>query len=516
MSGSVLSHAVIADLVGDLHTSSDERVAVFAPFTGEVLHELQHSSVEDVTDAACTARAAQRSWAAAGFVHRRRVLLTAHDLLLQRQELLLDAVQSETGKTRSQAFEEVAQALNATRYSALKARSVLKTRPRRAAIPFVTTARVGYRPKGLVGVVTPWNFPLSLTVMDIAPALAAGNGILQKIDDQAVLTALATRRAFVDAGLPTELWRIVTGPGSSVGDAITDTVDYVCFTGSTATGRLVGERAARRLIGASLELGGKNPIVVLDDVRPELAAKKAAYASFSALGQLCVSGERLYVQRGAVAAVEKALVEQLSSLTQSGAFDFSADLGSLTLPAQLERLEAHIADAVSKGASVIAGGRRRPELGPLFFEPTVLTGVTPEMACFREETFGPLISLYVFDTEDEVVALANDSEFGLNASILSGSRARARRLAERIDAGSVNINEGYRATFAALDAPMGGMKDSGLGRRNGPEGLLRFVESRTVAAETGLLRLPSTSREWARLRGTMTLMLRVFRMIRRG
>jgi acyl-CoA reductase-like NAD-dependent aldehyde dehydrogenase len=515
MPGTFLPREVIDDLDGDLSSSRSASAPVQAPFTGEPLHELPHSTAADVAAAAERARLAQLGWQSAGFAHRRSVLLRAHDLILQRRELLLDAVQSETGKTRGQAFEELFQAANATRYYGVSAHRVLRTRRRRAGIPLVLQTRVGHHPKGLVGVVTPWNFPLSLTAMDVVPALAAGNAVVQKADDQGALSILALRRAFVDAGLPAELWAVVTGDGAEVGNAVNDASDYVCFTGSTATGTRVGIRAAEAVRGASLELGGKNPMIVLDDVDPVEAARSAVYACFSAMGQLCVSIERIYVHRAVAEPFLAEFAARTKALRQGPAFDHSTDVGSLTLPGQLERVSAHVEDAKAKGATVLAGGEPRPDLGPLFYAPTALTGVTEDMTCFGTETFGPVVAIAVVDSVEEAVLAANASPFGLNASVFGGSRRRAREVARGIRAGSVNVNEGYRASFSSMDAPMGGVKKSGLGRRNGPEGLLRFTDAQTVAETTGLLALPRTGAQFAKLSGVMLLLLRALRAIRR-
>ena len=515
MPASTLDRGRIADLVTDLSTSGADTVPVLAPFTGEVLHELPLSSAEDVADAAATVRAAQRAWRAAGFAHRRDVLLRAHDLLLAGREELMDTLQTETGKTRGQAFEEVFSGASVTRYYAVSARSVLVTRRRHSGLPLVTRTRVSYRPKGIVGVITPWNYPLSLSLMDVVPALAAGNGVVQKADNQGALTILASRRAFIEAGVPAALWAVVAGDGAEIGNAVVDAADYVCFTGSTATGTKVGERAAARLIGASLELGGKNPLIVLDDVDPAAAAADAVYSCFASMGQLCVSIERIYVQRSIADSFTRSFVERVRQLTQGAAMDYTTDVGSLTSAAQLERVAAHVDDAVSKGAMLLAGGRARPDLGPFFYEPTVLADVTDDMLCASTETFGPVVAIHVVQSEDEAIAAANSSEYGLNASVFSASLPRARRVADRIDAGSVNINEGYRASFGSIDAPMGGMKKSGLGRRNGREGLLRFVESRTVAEATGRVVLPRTGAEFATMTGVLVAILMALRAIRR-
>ncbi|HEY4268185.1 MAG TPA: succinic semialdehyde dehydrogenase [Galbitalea sp.] len=515
MSGIVVDRSLAAELVKDLSASGATSTPIIAPFTGEILYDLPTSTAADVEDAAAAARVAQLAWLQLGFAGRRRILLKAHDNLLADRDRLLDVLQTETGKTRGQAFEEVFQGGNATRYAALAARRVLATHHRRGGIPLVFSTRVSYKAKGVIGVITPWNYPLSLALMDIVPALATGNAVVQKADNQGALTILATRRAFVDAGVPAALWAVVAGDGTEIGNAVVDAGDYVCFTGSTATGTKVAERAASRLVGVSLELGGKNPMLVLDDVKPAQAAANAVYSCFSSMGQLCVSIERIYVERAVADEFTTAFVERVASLVPGPALDYTTDVGSLTNAAQLERVKAHVDDAVAKGATVLTGGKPRPDLGPFFFEPTVLANVTSEMACFAGETFGPVVAIAVVDSVDEAVNIANATDYGLNAAIFSGSKARAREIADRISAGSVNINEGYRATFSSIDAPMGGMKKSGLGRRNGREGLLRFVDSRTVAESTGLMTLPRTGAEFAKLSGVMELLLKSLKAIRR-
>ncbi len=506
---------LFASLTDDVVASGAETTAVRTPSTGEALHELPRSTADDVHDAVARARLAQLAWARAGFAERRRILLRAHDLLLDRRESLLDLVQLESGKTRGQALEEVYQAASVTRYNALSARSVLRAERRRSGVPVAATTFVRYRPKGVAGVITPWNYALSLAAMDVVPALAAGCAVVQKADDQGALTILALRRAFIDAGVPEALWAVVAGPADEVGEALTDVVDYICFTGSTATGRTIAEKAGRRLVGASLELGGKNALIVLDDAIPERAARDAAYACFSAMGQLCVSMERIYVHRSVAGLFTSALVEHLGAATLGSSLDYTSDFGSLASAAQLERVRAHLDDALAKGATVIAGGRARPDIGPWFFEPTVLTGVTDDMLVHADETFGAIASLYLVDSEEEAILAANASEYGLNASVFTRSARRGRRVAEALEVGSVNINEGYRGTFSSVDAPMGGVKASGVGRRNGPEGLKRFVDPVTISRSTGLLQLPRSGREFGVLAEPFMLLARVLRGIRR-
>lgn len=503
-----------ASLTDDVVASGSETISVPTPSTGETLHELPRSSADDVLDAFARARLAQLAWARAGFAERRRVLLRAHDLILERRELLLDLIQLESGKTRGQAFEEIFEAASVTRYNALAARKVLHGRPVRSGLPTVATSRVRFAPKGVAGVITPWNFALSLAAMDVVPALAAGCGVVQKADDQGTLSILALRRAFIDAGVPAALWAVVAGPASEVGEALTDVADYICFTGSTATGRRIGEKAGRRLVGASLELGGKNALLVLDDVDPATAAANTAHAAFSAMGQLCVSVERIYVHRKVAGPFQRALVERLRAARLGSGLDYSADFGSLASAAQLERVQAHLDDAVAKGAVVLVGGKHRPEIGPWFFEPTILTGVTPDMLVYAEETFGAIASLYLVDSDDEAVLAANASEYGLNAAVFTASAGRARRVADALEAGSININEGYRGSFASVAAPMGGVKQSGLGRRNGEAGLLRFVEPVTISSVTGLLQLPRTAREYEQQAPLLVLLAQALKALR--
>ncbi|QEO15553.1 aldehyde dehydrogenase family protein [Agromyces intestinalis] len=514
MRATTASPALFASLADDVVASGSETIAVSVPATGEPHHDLPRSSADDVRDAVSRARLAQLAWARAGFAHRRRVLLRAHDLILERGDLLLDLAQIESGKTRGQALEELYQAASVTRFNALEAPRVLKGRHVRAGVPVATATRVRYRPKGVAGVITPWNYALSLAAMDVVPALAAGCGVVQKADDHGAVTILALRRAFIEAGVPEALWAVVTGSPDEVGEALTDEVDYICFTGSTATGRKIAEKAGRRLVGCSLELGGKNAMLVLDDVDPEQAAADAAYACFSAMGQLCVSIERIYVDRRVAEPFTRALVERLSSAKIGTGLEFDADYGSLASAAQLERITGHLDEAVAKGATVLVGGKPRPDAGAWCFEPTVLTDVTPDMLAYADETFGAVASLYVVDGDAEAIVAANHSEYGLNASVLTRSPKRAQRIADALAAGSVNINEGYRGSFGSVAAPMGGVKASGLGRRNGREGLLRFVDPVTVSRATGLLQLPRTGAEFRVLSGPFILLARVLRALR--
>ncbi|MCW2799532.1 MAG: gabD2, partial [Aeromicrobium sp.] len=312
------------------------------------------------------------------------------------------------------------------------------------------------------------------------------------------------------AGIPTDVWQVVSGAGSVVGTAIIERADYICFTGSTATGKLIAQQAAARLISCSLELGGKNPMIVLPSAKIDKAAEGAVEACFSSAGQLCVSIERLYVPQERFDEFRTAFVSRVQHLALGAALDWDADIGSLVSKAQLETVTAHVKDAVDNGATVLVGGKGRPDIGPFFYEPTVLEGVTESAVCFAGETFGPLVSLYPYATTEDAVALANQGEYGLNASIW-GKPREARAIAGRIKAGTVNINEGFSATFGSIDAPMGGMRQSGLGRRQGAEGILRYTEPQSVGVQRLIPMAGPTSmapRTWAKLLTTGLKILR--------
>lgn len=457
------------------------RVTTTAPYTGGPLADLPVSAPADVEAAFARARIAQEAWAATTPRERRRIMLRFHDLVIKRRDEALDLMQAENGKTRRDAFLEVTDIALTARYYARSAAGLLAPKRRRGAMPLLTRTTELRHPKGVVTVISPWNYPLSMAAGDAIPALMAGNAVVQKPDTQTALTALWALDLMHEAGLPAGVWQMVVGRGSSIGGVLMDNADYVMFTGSTASGRRIARGAGERLIGASLELGGKNAMVVLDDADLDRAVDGAIAAAFPSAGQLCVSIERMYVADALYDAFVAEFAARTRALRVGAGYDYGYDVGSLTTPAQLETVTAHVADAVAKGATVLAGGRARPDLGPLFHEPTVLAGVTPEMALYAQETFGPVVSVYRYRDVDEAVARANATPYGLNASVWSGSGARGRAVAARLHAGTVNVNEAFAAAWGSIDAPMGGMGDSGLGRRHGAEGILKYTEPQTVA-----------------------------------
>jgi succinate-semialdehyde dehydrogenase/glutarate-semialdehyde dehydrogenase len=453
------------------------------PLTGAVLAEIPQCTVDDVAAAVTAARHAQAAWAATPIRERAGVLRRVHDLVLARRAEILDLVQLETGKSRGHAFDEVADVAINARFYARRGPRLLAETSRGGIVPVLTKTREIRHPKGVIGIVAPWNYPLALAVSDALPALLAGNAVVIKPDSQTPLTALWGAELLADAGLPEGLYQVVAGSGSVVGTALFDLADYICFTGSTATGRRVAQQAAGRLIGASLELGGKNGCYVAADADLDRAAEALVRDCFSSAGQLCVSIERLYVHEGVADAFLETFTSRVRGLKLGAALDFSADVGSLASAQQLATVTKHVEDAVAHGATVLAGGRPRPDLGPLFFEPTLLADVPPTAVCHDEETFGPVVSVYRVGGDDEAVRLINDSRYGLNAAVWTKDLRRGAALARRISTGTVSVNESFTATWGSVGAPMGGRGQSGIGRRHGTDGLYRFTEVQNVAVQ---------------------------------
>ena len=483
-------------------------IKVVDPLTGNKLHEIDAHSASDVALRFQSAREAQPAWAAIGGKARARVASQLVDSLIAKQEDLMDMLQKETGKSRSHAFEEITGALAAISYYAKVTPKLMKRQKVRGGVPLLITAYTEPAPVGAVGIVTPWNYPLALTMMDVIPALMAGNAVVQKADNQTAKTVLMARDIAVSAGVPELIWQVVHGEASEVGNALIDHCDYLAFTGSTATGKLVAQRAASRLIGYSLELGGKNPMIVLPGANVSEAAEMALASAFGNAGQLCVSIERLYVPNHAMAAFELELKNRVESLKVGSSSEFEYDLGALSSVAQVERVSGFVQRAIDEGARLVTGGKVLSDIGPNFYAPTVLADIPQGAEILHKEVFGPVIALVGYDSLDEAVELANATEYGLNASVV-GDKKAAMDVASRLMAGSVNINEGYRASMATMAAPMGGMKQSGMNRRSGPDGLLRFTENRTIGVANRLpIGLPNRARDYKKMAPLMTKLAR--------
>ncbi|WP_328300365.1 succinic semialdehyde dehydrogenase [Streptomyces sp. NBC_00435] len=490
------------------------RTANHSPFTGNELADLPEATPQDVAAAFAAARAAQPAWAAVPVRARAAVLLRFHDLVLSRQAEVLDLIQLETGKARLHAHEEVQAVSIAARHYGRKAPSYLRAKGHTGAMPTLTKVTELRQPRGVIGQIAPWNYPLELSIGDALPAFVAGNAVVMKPDTETALTALWARDLMIEAGLPAEVFQIVLGEGPVVGPEVVRHADYVSFTGSTRTGREVAQGAAARLIGASLELGGKNAMLVLRDADVEKAAAGAVRACFSSAGQLCISIERLYVHASIADDFVARFAARTKAMRLGSSLAYGADMGSLAGERQLEAVQRHVDDAVAKGATLVTGGVARPDIGPLFYEPTILDGVEAAMAVCGEETFGPVVSIYRFTDEDEVIEEANATAYGLNSSVWTKDSRRGHAVSARLRTGTVNINEGYAPAYGSAQAPMGGMKESGLGRRHGSEGILKYTEAQTVAQQRLLPMAPSLGMDDEKYAAFMTRSLKVMKAFR--
>ncbi len=481
---SLVNTLLLEDLALGVSTAPGrKRIEILGPFTEEVIGSVPEATPEDVVEAAVNARKAQVAWASRSLQERSEVLIRFHDLLIDNADLALDVVQAETGKSRVAAFEEVYDSAATARYYVNTAPGLLRRQRRTVSFPILTKAYEYRHPVGVVGSISPWNFPFNLSVADMIPALLAGNAVVAKPDEKTPFSLLYGKRLLEEAGLPEGLLQVVTGYGEDLGSTLIENVDFMMFTGSTQVGRVVAEQAASRLIGASMELGGKNAAVVMDDADLAKTVPGVARAVFANGGQLCIAMERIYVDEKIRAEFTSRFVEHTRNLSLSTDFDYTSDLSSMINRDHLDNVHGHVEDAVSNGATLLTGGKPRPDVGPLFYEPTVLTDVDESMELCRTETFGPVVSIYGYESLDDAIAMANDSEFGLNFSVWTRNVDKGVSTATQLQAGTVGVNDGFAATWSSYGAPMGGMKASGLGRRHGAVGILKYTESQTVAVQ---------------------------------
>jgi len=456
-------------------------IEVVNPATGAVIARVPDTSAALVGEMAARARAAQPGWEAMGFEGRSRILLRAQKWLLDSAERVIETIVSETGKTWEDAqLAEISYGANAFGFWAKNAGKYLSDERVRSSSVMLKGKKMmlRYRPLGLIGVIGPWNYPLTNSFGDCIPALAAGNAVILKPSEVTPLTSLLMAEMLAACGLPADVFAVATGRGEA-GAALVDEVDMIMFTGSTATGKKVAAKAAETLTPASLELGGKDPLIVLSDADLERAANAAVFYSMQNGGQTCISVERVFVEEPVYDEFVAKVTEKARALRQgvpSG--PGSVDVGAVTLPKQMDIIEDHVNDAVAHGARAVVGGHRREGAGD-FFEPTVLVDVTPDMKCMREETFGPTMPIVRVADEDEAIRLANDSPYGLGGSVFSKDVDRGERVARRIESGAVCVNDAMM-NYSALELPMGGWKSSGLGSRHGAGGIRKFARQQAI------------------------------------
>lgn len=486
------------------------------PATGTPLGDLPVALADEVREAANRARLAQRSWAACKPAKRKRALRALRRVLAREAEAIARTISEETGKPSVEALVmELIPCLEMISHYASRAPRVLGRRRLALRLLRHRMSEVRHVPKGLVGIISPWNYPFSIAMGDAAMAMAAGNGVVIKPSELASRPMLLAKRLFDEAacesGMPSDLLQVVTGYVATA-QAVIDTVDHVIFTGSVEVGRKVAAACAARLIGCTLELGGKAPAVVCADAELDRTARALVWGALANSGQTCAGVERVY----AVEAIYDRLVDkvraEVEALRQGDPADLATDLGAMTDPRQVERVEAQVADALIKGARLLTGGHplAAPAQG---YAATVLADTRPDMEVMGEETFGPVLPLMRVRDEEEAVAQANASELGLLAYVFTRDARKGRRLAEGIEAGTVMVND-VLATFGAPETPWGGMKHSGLGRVHGDEGLREVCETRHV----NLPRWPWLSREpwWFPYgKGTLRLARTLIRLLYR-
>lgn len=464
------------------------------PATGEVLRELECLGESNVRAAVEEAQAAQAAWAALGVRKRIEVLRRFQRKLVERKNEIAGAITREAGKPIAEALTtEILVVLDSARFLIDNAFRLLRDEP----VPhgnIATRLKTGVllrEPYGVIGIISPWNYPFSIPATEAMAALVAGNAVVLKPSEFTPLVALELAALFHAAGVPEKVFQVVTGDGATGAALLDSPINKLVFTGSVATGKRIAAAASQRLLPLVLELGGKDPMVVLDDADLDVASSAAVWGAFMNAGQTCLSVERCYVHRSLYKEFLSACVEKTKKLRVGNGLDPSADIGPLIHERQLKIVEAHIADAVLHGARILIGGEQLATLGGNFFAPTVLADVTHEMRIMQEETFGPVLPVMRFDNDEEAIRLANDSEFGLAASVWTSNSKRGERIARRLQAGTVMVND-VISCFGISEAPHGGVKSSGLGRAHGRLGLEEMVRTKYVDVD----RLPGIKKLW--------------------
>jgi acyl-CoA reductase-like NAD-dependent aldehyde dehydrogenase len=470
------------------------KIASVNPATGEVLRELECVDERQVEAAVARARVAQTAWNELGLRRRIAVLREFQRKLHEKKSEIATAITREAGKPLAEALvTEVLVVLDAARFLIDNSWRLLRDEP----VPhgnLATKLKSGWlvrEPHGVIGIISPWNYPFSIPATETLSALVAGNSVVLKPSELTPLVALELAKLLHAAGVPEDVFQVVIGDGPAGAALLRSPIDKLVFTGSVATGKRIAAVAAERLLPVVLELGGKDPMLVLDDADVDVASSAAVWGAFVNAGQACLSVERCYVHRSLYGSFSNACAEKTKQLRVGDGMDSHTDVGPMIREGQVRIVESHVDDAKARGARVLTGGTRRPEVGVNFYAPTVLADVTHEMRIMREETFGPVLPVMAFDNDDEAVRLANDCDYGLAASVWTRDSARGERLARRIHAGTVMVND-VISCFGISEAPHGGVKASGVGATHGRFGLEEMVRLKYLDID----RMPGMKKVW--------------------
>jgi succinate-semialdehyde dehydrogenase/glutarate-semialdehyde dehydrogenase len=464
------------------------------PATGEVIGEYKIASPDEVRAAVAHARVAQAAWAQVPLRKRVAVIRRFMALLTEKKESVAATINAEAGKPRVEALlTEVMVVLDWARFCAQNAYRVMREESLSHGNLVMKTKRgmLVSEPVGVVGIIAPWNYPFSIPATETLAALVTGNAVVIKPSELTPNSALKLAELLHEAGVPEAAVQVVIGYGPTGSALISGGIDKVVFTGSVATGKRVAAAAAEQLIPCLLELGGKDAMLVLEDADVDVAASAAVWGAMVNAGQTCISVERCYVHDSIYTPFVEACADKITKLTIGNGADDDVCVGPMISTRQLEIVESQVEDARSRGAHVVVGGKRLPALGEHYYAPTLITGIDRSMRLMQEETFGPVLPVIPFDKDEEAIAMANDSEFGLAASVWSGDSGHGERIARRISAGAVMVND-VISQFGISEAPHGGVKKSGIGRAHGLMGLREMVVQKYIAVE----RLPRVKRLW--------------------
>ena len=468
---------------------TENEIISYNPATGEEFGRAANSSAATVLKAVENSRRAFAEWKETSFAERAKFVMRAREIILSELDEIARLISDESGKPVAEAFSmEIAPVLDLMQYFARHAAKILKPEPVNIGL-YATlgrTSQIIYKPLGTVGIIPAWNYPFSIPLGETAMALMAGNAVIVKPSELTPLIGLKIGEIFKRAGTPENVVQIVTGDGRT-GAALVDAgIEKIMFTGSVATGKKIAESAAKHLTSVVLELGGKDPMIVFADANLELAAQGAIWGAFCNSGQSCSSVERLYVEESIREKFTRLIVEKTERLRQDSGDKETTDVAAMSSEKQISMVEDHVESFRRAGARILTGGKRNARLKGAFYEPTVIGGATNEMRGMREETFGPTLPIATFKTEAEAIRLANDSDFGLTASVWTGDSAKGKRVAEKILAGTVCVNE-VLYTHGIGQTPWGGFKQSGYGRTHGKLGLMELVAPQHIHVNRALL-----------------------------